>query len=194
MCIVINYGIINYGKEEKVNTNRYKTTSCSDKRSIVRALNTFNKQYEFITCDKMDIDLNIESMTLFYYNKPTSKKNIIYYKQQAEIDLKDTDLIIETINNLISINRKEDLKKALIRAVKDRQFKDKNRSNPFFTSSIISISQLNEIVRDEEFDIKLYNQIKNRILFDRTGRYSKNNTQSTIKKKLKTKPTSNHSL
>ncbi|MEA2017530.1 MAG: hypothetical protein U9N59_03695 [Campylobacterota bacterium] len=171
-----------------MNTNRYKTSSCSDKRSIVRALNTFSKQYNFIICNKLKIDLNIESMTLQYEDKSTSD-NIIYSKSEADISLKNTKTIIEAINNLISINRKKELKESLIKAVEDRQFEDNSKSNPFFTSSIISKHQIVEIVDNEDFAIRLYNQIKNRIIFDRAGIYSKNGSQSTIKNKIKTNPT-----
>lgn len=168
-------------KEKDSSKNRYKMTSCRDKRSIVRSLNTFSNQYENIICKQEEIDLNIKPMTLLYEDE-TQSDNIIFNKSDANIDMKNTDLILNAIDNLISINRKIDLKEKLKDAVKARSF---NETNGFLTDEGISISQIEQIVNNEKFAKRLFNQIKNRVIFYRAGIYSTNDEVTTVKNKIK---------
>lgn len=162
---------------------RYKTTSIRDKRSIVRALNTFSKQYEYIFCDDLTVDLNYEPVR-YYYKDETSeyfKNNVVYSKIEAKIDIKNTELILETIDNLISLNRKEDLKERLKETVLER---DNNGSNSFLIHQDISLNQIEDIVDNEEFAKRILSQIENRVIFRRTGVYSLNNGNSSIKSRI----------
>ena len=175
--------------DKKQENRRYKISSCRDKRSIVRALNTFSKQYEYILCNEKDIDLNIKPMTLIYEdNIDDDKESIIYSQSLSDIELQDTKIILNTIDNLISINRKEDIKQELKDAVLKRQYNDNKYSNPFFKSELISLSQIENIVDNEKFAKRIYNQIKNRIMFKRSGIYTTNYNESTVKNRIKTSP------
>ncbi|MEA2017836.1 MAG: hypothetical protein U9N59_05250, partial [Campylobacterota bacterium] len=95
-----------------INKKRYSFTKVRDKRSVVRTLNTFINQYEYVFCDSKEIDLNIEPMVLSYKDKKIDidNKNIVFCKNEAEIDLKNTTLICEAVDSLLSINKKEKLK------------------------------------------------------------------------------------
>lgn len=162
---------------------RYKTTSIRDKRSIVRALNTFSKQYEYIFCDDMTVDLNCEPIN-YYYKDNTSeyfKNNVVYSKIEAKIDIKNTELILETIDNLISLNRKKDIKEKLKETVLER---DNNGSNSFLIHQDISLNQIEYIVDNKKFAKRILSQIKNRVMFRRTGVYSLNNENSSIKSRI----------
>ena len=186
MCIVVKDAIITNMKKNK----RYKSTSLRDKRSIVRALNTFSQQYEYILCEAYEIDLNKESVVFNYEdNKSGYYSNIVYSATEASIDLADTELIIQAIDNLMSINRKLELKNKLKETVYKRDFQGKNTF--FNTKSIeLSIAQIEEHVKDENFAYRLYNQLKNRIMFYRSGVYSDNSRSASVKgKKLFTKAT-----
>lgn len=185
----------------------YKKTSCRDKRSIVRALNTFSNKRKFIKCNEKDIDLAKKPITLHYsdgeyeflykdkYDSNDTEehqrkrneieqekniKNIIYSKEEADMDIRNTDKIIKAIENLISINRKPKIKEKLKEAVKSRVVT--NSSNLFLVKENISIGQINAIVDNESFAKKLFSQIKNRVLFYRSGIYSTNEVSATVKK------------
>jgi hypothetical protein len=121
---------------------QYKETKVKDKRSIVRSLNTFSTQYEYIYCDnylKGKIDLSEDRITLYFSNTLFSfVTNIIYSRKDAFIELTKYDNIIGAIDNLISINRKLELKDALKRIVNDTIVKEihsntmKEKSSMFF--------------------------------------------------------------
>lgn len=164
---------------------RYKTTSIRDKRSIVRTLKTFSSQYEYILCDSEFVDLNFEPIVLHYrdelnYGKDISFQNIIYSKSEAKIDLQNTKNILDAIDNMISINRRVELKNELKKLVKGREF---NNTNLFFSNREISINQINIIIDNIEFSKKLLSQIEHRIIFKRSGIYSTNYKSSTVKSK-----------
>ena len=164
-------------KKEK----RYKTTSVRDKRSIVRTLNTFSKQYEYICCDDRCVDLDLEPVKYYYLDKENDyfKNSIVFSKSNAQIDIRNTDLILDAIDNMISINRKEDLKEDLKEIVESRELE--NKVNTFLLNKELSISQIKVITNDINFSKRLFSQIENRVIFRRTGIYSSNNYDSTIK-------------
>jgi len=175
-------------KKEK----RYNFTKIRDKRSIVRAMNTFKKQASFILCDSNEIDLNIEPMVLYYQDEITQfdKSNIVYSMDEVNIYLRDTELILDTIDNLLSINTKNKLKQELKKLVKSRVL---NGLNVFLTNEKLSIIQINSIVDNEPYSKRLFNQIKNRILFFRSGVYSTQYAKSKVikgSKVITTNPTS----
>ncbi len=162
---------------------RYKTTSIRDKRSIVRALKTFSKQYKYIFCDDLTVDLNSEPVS-YYYKDMTNeyfKNNVVYSKIEAGIDIKNTELILDIIDNLISLNRKEDLKEKLKEAVLER---DRDGSNSFLLHQDLSLNQIESLVDNEKFAKRILSQIENRVIFRRTGVYSLNNENSSIKSRI----------
>ena len=166
-------------KKEK----RYKTTSIRDKRSIVRTLNTFSKQYEYICCDDKFVDLDLEPVRYYYIDKPNDffKKNIVFSKSKAQIYCRSTKLILGAIDNMISINRKTELKDDLKDIVRNRELG--NGVNTFLLNKDLSIKEIEEVVSDSKFAKKIFSQIENRVIFRRTGIYSFNNKSSTIKSK-----------
>lgn len=169
----------------KIREKYFKSTSCRDKRSIVRSLNTFSKKFKYITCEKKDIDLDIDPMTLCYSDEP-KENDVVFSEVESNLELKNTELILETVDNLISINRKEDLKKQIKEAI---ELRDIDNLNSFFKNEEISIQQIEEIVGNEKFAHKIFNQIKNRIKFARTGIYTKNTAAARVKNRIKTNPT-----
>jgi hypothetical protein len=166
-------------KKEK----RYKTTSIRDKRSIVRTLNTFSKQYEYICCDDKFVDLDLEPVKYYYMDKENDyfKNSIVFSKSNAQIDSRNTDLILDAIDNMISINRKTDLKDELKDIVRNKELG--NGVNTFLLNKDLSIKEIKEVVSDSKFAKKIFSQIENRVIFRRTGIYSSNNDSSTIKSK-----------
>jgi hypothetical protein len=186
---------------------RYSFTKIRDKRSIVRALNTFKKQCNFIYCEKKEVDLNIEPMKLYYsdeivkninYDKKvdTSEndkmidaldKNIIYNKDVESIELQNTNLICDEIDNLLSINNKKDLKEELKICVKKR---DIQGINNFFKNEALSLMQIEQIVESESFAKRIFSQLKNRISFKRSGVYSTKYAKSKITKMIELEPIS----
>lgn len=162
---------------------RYKTTSIRDKRSIVRTLNTFSKQYEYICCDDKFVDLDLEPAKYYYMDKENDyfKNSIVFSKSNAQIDSRNTDLIIDAIDNMISINRKTDLKDYLKDIVRNRELG--NKVNTFLLNEDLSLSEIEVITNDSKFAKKIFSQIENRVIFRRTGIYSSNNDSSTIKSK-----------
>ena len=166
---------------------QYKSTRVKDRRSIVRALNNFSFQYKFIYCDynsKKVIDLGKEVITLIFSNKPIEyMNNIIYETTDSLIKLTNYENIVETIDNLISINRKLKLKDDL-KIIVDKTVINKINTNKeeeylsvFFdkTKKDTIIQNISVLVDDNIlFATKLYNQIKNRIQYDNLDLYSKN--------------------
>lgn len=204
----------------KNKTQRYRMTKCKDKRSIVRALNTFSQQYKFIYCGQKEIHLEFESMELNYGNKESEfsfglgyeetnkitgvkktiesyeEKNIIYAKSEAIIDLYNKEYIFDAIDNLISINRQRYLKQALKEVV---QQSDNDGKNKFFSNEITALNDINLAINNDgkkeysdQFIIKLLSQIKNRVIFRRSGIYTNNDkpTKVIAKKTIKPIPTS----
>jgi hypothetical protein len=186
---------------------RYSFTKIRDKRSIVRALNTFKKQCNFIYCEKKEVDLNIEPMKLYYsddiikninYNKKADTnendkmidaldKNIIYNKDVESIELQNTHLICDEIDNLLSINNKKDLKEELKICVQKRDMQGINR---FFNNEALSLNQIEYIVESESFAKRIFSQLKNRISFKRSGIYSTKYAKSKITKVIELEPIS----
>ena len=164
-------------KKEK----RYKTTSIRDKRSIVRTLNTFSKQYEYICCDDKFVDLDLEPVKYYYMDKENDyfKNSIVFSKSNAQIDSRDTKLILDAIDNMISINRQLDLKDELKNIVKNRELG--NGVNTFLINKDLSIDEIEKVVNDSKFAKKIFSQIENRVIFRGTGIYSSNNDSTTIK-------------
>lgn len=205
---------------EKNKIQRYHMTRCNDKRSIVRALNTFSEQYDFIYCAKQEINLAIEPMELNYGNdkkdfafglvggnlnekeqaklldRIVHEKSIIYSNDEAKMDLVNTKLILEAIDNLISINRKSHIKKALKEVVESRNM---NGINHFFRKETIAINSISLALNTGEeeeysdaFIKRLFSQIKNRVKFRRSGIYATNDSGSKVlsQKLINTIPTS----
>lgn len=193
---------------KKDKTQRYHMTSCRDKRSIVRALNNFSNQYDFIYCGKNEVNLAIESFELNYGNKYDdfafgltsgnlsekerndiqhkliNNKNIIFSNNEAKIDLCNTQLILEAIDNLISINRQEHLKDTLKSVVESKEM---NGKNSFFHNEDIALHSINVALNTGEeeeysdaFIKKLFSQIKNRVKFRRSGVYATNDSASNV--------------
>ncbi len=165
-------------------TRKYTSTEVRDKRSIVRTLNTFSKQYKLICCDSMNIDLNIEPMIFFYMDDESEHyENIIYAEDLAFIELKDTELILEVIDNLVSINRKEELKESLKNFIEEF---DSNGKNKFFkkNDNETEIFYSEGIIQTKAFAKRVYVQIKNRIKFSRAQIYNSKDTASSVKNRM----------
>ena len=162
---------------------RYKKTSIRDKRSIVRALNTFSKQYNYICCDDSFVDLDFSPITYEYldYQSNFLKDCIVYSKNEAEVDIRNTNLIIDVIDNMISINRKVDLKEHLKDLVRNSELD--SGTNVFIIRKYTSIENIEELVGDINFAKKIFSQIENRILFKNTGIYASNVNSATISSK-----------
>lgn len=171
---------------------QYKETKVKDRRSIVRALNTFSEQYDYIYCDtntKGRLNLDTKRLTLVFSNTlSVYMSNIVFSKSNAKIELSKYINIINTIDNLISINRKLELKKrlkVLVESTVQNKSFEKNESNyisVFFDSNKKEniITQISYLVDNNiTFAMKLYNQIKNRIQYKNLDLY-KNNSITKI--------------
>lgn len=197
-------------------TRKVTRTKCRDKRSIVRTLNNFSNKYQYIKCHQQKIDLAIEPMELLYSDNELDftinaknksnvsikererferelrfmeslKRNIIFSKSNSQIDSKNTNLILEAIDNLLSINRKENLKKALKAIVESRE-NQINSENNFLINKKLSILQIDNILNNEKFSKKLFSQIKNRVIFRKTGIYSDKLNPSSVGKSKVIRP------
>jgi len=210
-------------KRKKRKDTQLTMTRCRDKRSIVRALNTFSKQKKYIKCDDTEVDLSIKPMTLLYSDekydsvfvkkkkknenkvidehakqrieqeeryKLGSKTNIIFSKEEAFIDLQDTEIILETIDNLISLDYRPEIKEKLKDIINERILRGQN----IFLSAQrenLSLLEIENIVPTPRFAKTIYSQIKNRIMFNRSGVYSTKDEGSRVTKgkMLKINPT-----
>lgn len=189
-------------------------TRCRDKRSIVRALNNFSDQYDFIYCGQKEVNLAIEPIEFYYgdeaatflfgispaiKNQATgvclegSYQNIIYSRIEEKINLYDTNFILKAIDNMISINRQKNIKDVLKEVVQSREV---NGINHFFKNESIAIKSISLALDDEKYNDafikKLFSQIKNRIKYWRSGIYTNNDKPSNItaQKVIKAVPTS----
>jgi hypothetical protein len=165
---------------------QYKETKVKDRRSIVRALNTFSEQYDYIYCNnnKTSFNLDTDRLELIFSNELSKYiNNIVYSKSDARIELSKYDNIINTIDNLMSINRKlllkQELKDLVEITIKDKLLK---KSKGGYTSAFFDedkkenmITQISYLVNDNiKFATKLYNQIKNRIQYKNLDLYQNN--------------------
>lgn len=206
--------------------NRYKMTSCREKRSVVRALNTFSKQYKYIKCQETEVDLSVKPITLHYSDetydsifdghnnkkqivdadanyreeqeekyKLSSDKSIVFKKEEALNDLRNTKNILDTVDNLMSLNHRPNIKEDLKKILKNRDVKGKNH---FFLEEreALSLSEIEGIVDTSRFAKTIYSQIKSRIMFKRVGVYSTNAEDASITngKIIKITPTDNISI
>jgi len=170
---------------------RYGRTTVRDKRSLVRSLNSFTKQYKCVYIDK--VYLNEKGQIEFgraiglSFSQDSQKKlgieedrGLIYKEDIAYNDLSSYELILEAIDNLISINRRDDYKKAL-KAILNEYSKDgvsfmfKERYENLIN---LKIQQFFEC--SDAYAKKIYNQLKNRIKYRYTGVYSKNDSATQM--------------
>jgi len=165
---------------------RYSRTSVRDKKNLVRSLNSFTKQYKFTFIEKVRLnkDRQIEFGKLMGLSfsqtneKPLGvdgESGLIYSSEIANNDLSDYGLILEAIDNLISINTKFAYKEALKSILE--KYSDDEIS--FMLAQTNETKVISEIKRKFEcssvYAKRIYNQLKNRIQYRYVGLYSENN-------------------
>jgi len=173
---------------------RYSRTTVRDKRSLIRSLNSFTKQYKYASIEK--VHLNKEQQIEFgrlmglSFSQESyktlgidSESGLIYSEEIANNDLTNSNLIFEEIDNLISINTKYKYKEVLKNIL--TQYSDKNISTMFDEineKDVIEAIQ-NNFICSIIYAKKVYNQLKNRIRYKYVGLYSVNNA---VTKKINT--------
>ena len=104
---------------------RYSRTTVRDKRSLVRSLNSFTKQYKYAFIEKVKLNSQCQiefgkPMGLSFTQNSERKigalddgSGLIFSEDIANNDISSYNLILEAIDNLISINTKYEYKTAL---------------------------------------------------------------------------------
>jgi len=104
---------------------RYSRTSVRDKRSLVRSLNSFMKQYKFAFIEKVRLnekkEIEFGKLMGLSFSQDSKKvlgemeyeSGMIYSADVALNDLSSYKLIFNAIDNMVSINTKSAYKEAL---------------------------------------------------------------------------------
>ena len=173
------------------------STAVKGKKHLLRSLDTFTQKNYAIYLDTSDLELDLEP----YINKDTNKKklkainlifeshsklklysqNKIYDESLYKKDIKDYVLIEDTIDNLISINRKTKYKqelKKILEITTPVLFKDKTKRESDFLIKDIKVIELIRLNLDvsQRYAVNLYSQIRRRVKYKNTGLYIDNDT------------------
>lgn len=156
---------------------RYKTTKVRDKQPIIRALNTFSKQYKYIYAKKIEVDLNCEHLELNYSDEEFNSEYKIYSDRDSKKYLRKYDHICKAIDSLFEIGPTE-WKDSLKKEISEYKTGEIN----FFLSDSFENSA-RYIISKHSSNKKIYNYIKNYVKYSHSGIYQLNKS-----KKLKIKP------
>ena len=166
---------------------RYSRTNVRDKRSLVRSLNSFTKQYKYAFIEKVRLnekkEIEFGKLMGLSFSQESKKvlgeikyeSGMIYSANVALNDLSSYQLIFNAIDNLVSINTKSAYKEALKAILK--RYTENN------ISTMLDENNEDIVIQDisDSFECsityakRIYQQLKNRIRFAYVGLYSVNN-------------------
>lgn len=186
--------------------HRYKKTTVRQKRHIVQSMNTFTAYYnsafiENVSMSESDQIIITKKLGLtIYFGEPKLSKigifknkifhtgsGMIYNEDVAFDDLSKYELLIDTVDNLISINKKYLYKialKSIIREYSASRGSGSETVSLFFNdiNKNIIINLISEkLPCTKKYSLSLYSQIRTRIKYKYLGIYSVNEGANTIK-------------
>jgi len=165
---------------------RYSRTSVRDKRSLVRSLDSFTKQYRYAFIEKVKLndkqEIEFGKLMGLSFSQESKKRigavgygsNMIYSADVALNDLSTKETIANAIDNMISINQKYHYKEAL-KAILD-EYSEQGVSTIFEQSNEENvIQQISERFEcSMQYAKRIYQQLKNRVKYAYVGLYSVN--------------------
>ena len=165
---------------------RYGRTSVRDKRSLVRSLDSFTKQYKYAFIEKVSLndkqEIEFGKLMGLSFSQESQKRigevgygsSMIYSADVALNDLSTQETIANAIDNMISINKKYRYKEAL-KAILD-EYSEQGVSTMFEQSNEENVIQ--QISKSFECSMqyakRIYQQLKNRVKYAYVGLYSVN--------------------
>ena len=165
---------------------RYSRTNVRDKRSLVRSLNSFTKQYKCVFIERVRLnekkEIEFGNLMGLSFSQDSQKKlgeikfgsGLIYSADDALDNLSTYELIENTIDNMVSINTVYKYKKAL-KVILD-EYSEQG------VSTMLDESNEEHVIQkiSDGFNCsilyakKIYQQLKNRIKYANAGLYSVN--------------------
>jgi len=165
---------------------RYSRTSVRDKRSLVRSLDSFTKQYKYAFIEKVTLndkqEIEFGRLMGLSFSQESQKKigevgygsNMIYSTDIALNDLSTKEPIANAIDNMISINTIYRYKKALKEILEE--YSEQGISVIFDeTNEVHVIQKISDSFKcSMQYAKRIYQQLKNRVKYAYVGLYSVN--------------------
>lgn len=174
----------------KTTFRRYSKTTIRDKRSLIRSLNSFSKQYKYISIEHEKRDykdlivfgklmvLSFSQDTKRIIGKSMHGSRLIYSSDVSNNDLSSHETVLNSIDNLISINSKYEYKKALKSILEDYSSKGISSMLQDKYEDTVRKEIENRFKCSSIYAKKIYNQLKSRIKFKDAGLYSVNDADT----------------
>lgn len=165
---------------------RYSRTTVRDKRSLVRSLNSFTKQYcsAFIEKARLDEEGKIifgKPMGLSFSKDSDldigvlkNGSGLIYHCDTAENDLKTYQLAYSEVDNLISINKKFEYKNSLKSIIDSYSLDEITNFFQEISEDVVVNKIAQEFQCSAKYARRIYSQLKTRIKYRYVGIYSIN--------------------